>query len=58
MPDGGLTVFVTNGDVGPTGFAEPEEYHLGNLQAGIFLGVVAAVIVGIGVVLFAKRDMH
>ena len=44
--------------VGPEGFAEPSIYLLGNLQAGIFLGAVVAVIVGVGVVLFAKRDVH
>jgi hypothetical protein len=44
--------------VGPQGFAEPAVYLVGNLQAGIFLTSVAAVIVGIGVYLFAKRDVH
>ena len=44
--------------VSPEGFAEPSIYLLGNLQAGIFLAAVVAVIVGVGVVLFAKRDVH
>ena len=44
--------------VGPEGFAEPSIYLLGNLQAGILLTAVAAVIVGIGVALFATRDVH
>ncbi len=44
--------------VSPEGFAEPSIYLLGNLQAGIFLASVVAVIVGVGVVLFAKRDVH
>ena len=39
------------------GFAEPSIYLLGNLQAGIFLAAVTAVIVGVGVFLFAKRDV-
>ena len=54
---GGITVFVPNGDVGPTGTGS-EEYLISNLQAGIYLAVVTAVVVGIGVVLFAKRDMQ
>jgi hypothetical protein len=44
--------------VSPEGFTEPSIYLLGNVQAGIFLAAVAAVIVGAGVVLFAKRDVH
>ncbi len=44
--------------VGPEGFPEPSIYLLGNLQAGIFLAAVVAVIVGVGVFLFAKRDVH
>ena len=34
------------------------EYYLGNLQAGLFLGVAAVVLVGVGSLLFARRDMH
>jgi hypothetical protein len=40
---------------GPTGFTE---YTITNLQAGLYLGAVSAVVVGIGLVLFARRDMH
>lgn len=40
---------------GPTGFTE---YTITNLQAGIYLGAVTAVVVGAGVVLFARRDIH
>jgi hypothetical protein len=54
---GGVSVFVPNGDVGPSGTGS-EEYLISNLQAGVYLGVVTAVVVGIGVVLFAKRDMQ
>jgi hypothetical protein len=44
--------------VGPDGFGEPTIYVVDNLQAGIFLTAVAAVVVAIGVALFAKRDIH
>jgi hypothetical protein len=44
--------------VGPTGEIGYREYLLGNLQSGVFLAVVAAVIVAAGVVLFARRDVH
>jgi hypothetical protein len=44
--------------VSSEGLTEPSIYLLENLQAGIFLTVVAAVIVGAGVVLFTKRDVH
>ena len=54
---GGITVFVPNGDVGPTGTGS-EEYLISNLQAGSYLAVVTVVVVGLGVVLFAKRDMQ
>jgi ABC-type transport system involved in multi-copper enzyme maturation permease subunit len=42
-------------DDGPTGFTE---YTITNLQAGLYLGAVTAVVVGAGVVLFARRDIH
>ncbi|RBY85690.1 ABC transporter permease subunit [Blastococcus sp. TF02A-30] len=35
-----------------------EEFVIGNLQAGIVLGVVAAVVIGLGVLLFQRRDVH
>jgi hypothetical protein len=47
-----------NMTVSPEGIPEPSIYLLTNLQAGIFLTAVAAVIVGAGVVLFARRDVH
>ena len=58
MPGGLELPDYDNLTVGPEGFAEPSIYLLGNLQAGIFLTAVVAVIVGVGVVLFAKRDVH
>jgi hypothetical protein len=44
--------------VNPEGFTEPSTYLLSNLQAGIFLTAVVTIIVGVGVVLFARRDVH
>jgi hypothetical protein len=37
---------------------ESIQYLLGNLQAGVYLTVVTAVVVGAGVVLFSRRDVH
>ena len=37
---------------------ESTEYLLGNLQAGVFMVLVTAVVVGVGVVLFSRRDVH
>ena len=37
---------------------ETTEYYLGHLQAGVFLAVVTLVVVAVGTVLFAKRDLH
>ena len=50
---GGFPVPVPSS--GPTGFTE---YTITNLQAGVYLGTVSAVVVGIGLVLFARRDMQ
>ena len=38
--------------------SESVEYLLGNLQAGIYLLAVTAVLTVVGVVLFARRDVH
>jgi hypothetical protein len=54
---GGITVFIYD-NLGPTGYTEPRQYLIHNLQAGIVLGAVAAVIVGVGVLLFQRRDLH
>ena len=40
------------------GMVETTEYYLGHLQAGVYLGVVTLVVVAVGAVLFAKRDIH
>ena len=58
VQDGGLTIFFYDGIPDPTGFVEPDEYFLGHLQSGIYLAIVAAVIVALGAVLFARRDIH
>jgi hypothetical protein len=56
---GGLEIpDFENLTVTPEGFTEPSIYLLGNVQAGVLLTAVVAVIVGAGVVLFAKRDVH
>jgi hypothetical protein len=52
---GGVAIPVQEGTPGLT---PPTEYVIGNLQAGVYLGAVTAVAVGIGVVLFARRDMQ
>ncbi|MCZ2818381.1 ABC transporter permease subunit [Modestobacter sp. VKM Ac-2984] len=53
MPDG-LTIYTGFDPV--TGVST--EYLLGNLQAGVFLAVVAAVVLTVGIVLFTRRDLH
>jgi hypothetical protein len=59
LAPGGLEIpDFDNLTVTPEGLTEPSVYLLGNLQAGIFLAAVTAVIVGVGVVLFARRDVH
>jgi hypothetical protein len=56
---GGLEIpDYENLTVGPDGFGAPTIYVVSNLQAGILLACVTAVIVGGGVVLFARRDLH
>ncbi|GAB3360649.1 ABC transporter permease subunit [Modestobacter lapidis] len=37
---------------------ESAVYVLGSVQAGVYLGLVTAAITGLGVVLFARRDVH
>jgi hypothetical protein len=53
----GITLHIFD-RLGPGGFDQPREYVIGNLQAGIVLGAITAVIIGIGVVLFNRRDVH
>ena len=53
VPDG-LTLYIWE----RPNQMEPTEYLVTNLQGGILLTVVVAVVLGIGVVLFARRDLH
>jgi hypothetical protein len=56
---GGLKIRdFENLTVGPDGFGEPTVYVVTNLQGGLTLTVVAAVVIGVGVLLFARRDIH
>jgi hypothetical protein len=48
----GLRIFI------PDRAGAGQEYVIHNLPAGVLLGVVTAVVVGVGVVLFARRDLH
>ncbi|MDP5182989.1 hypothetical protein QOZ88_10090 [Blastococcus sp. BMG 814] len=53
---GGLELFDF-GNGGPSA-AEPTTYLVTNLQGGLVVGVFAAVLVGVGTWLFARRDLH
>jgi ABC-type transport system involved in multi-copper enzyme maturation permease subunit len=56
---GGLTIyFYDQVDYSQDNFGEPVAYYLGHLQSGLFLGVVAVLLVGLGTWLFARRDIH
>jgi len=57
--DGGVRLtFWDKVDYSADKLGQPVEYYLGNLQSGIFLTVVAVLLVGLGTVLFARRDMQ
>ena len=57
--DGGVRLmFWDQTDYSPDKLGQPVEYLLGNLQAGLFLTGAAVVLVGIGTLLFARRDIH
>ena len=53
MPDG-ITLYVPSEG---NGFSDVE-YVLGNLQAGVFLAVVTALVLAVGIALFSRRDLH
>jgi hypothetical protein len=56
---GGLHLLIWDDqNVAPDGSFIPTEYTLTTLQAGIFLAAVTAVIAAVGIVLFARRDVH
>jgi hypothetical protein len=54
LSPGGFTVYIFD----QQSFGEPEAYVITNLQGGLLLAGVVAVVVAIGVALFAKRDLH
>ncbi len=53
---GGLQIPIYDGTFDANGI--PREVLVTNLEAGLWLGVVLTVVVGLGVVLFARRDVH
>jgi hypothetical protein len=54
----GLHLFLPARGVGADGRPAERVYLLGHLQSGIFLSCAAAVLVGVGAALFARRDLH
>ena len=58
LAPGGTVIYIQDGTPGPNGLVQPTEYVIGSLQGGVLLGAVTVVVVGIGVVLFARRDIH
>ena len=56
VPDG-LTLFIDQ-RVDAQGSFRSVEYLLTSTQATVFLAVVTAAVVGLGVVLFSRRDLH
>jgi hypothetical protein len=57
LVDGGVHLFWPDG-IGPDGQQAVHEQVLGNVQSGVFLGCVVAVLTAAGAVLFARRDLH
>jgi hypothetical protein len=53
---GGLKIPIYDGSFTANGM--PREVFVSNLHAGLWLGAVLAAVVGLGVVLFARRDVH
>jgi hypothetical protein len=58
VQDGGVMLYIEDRTPDVNGMFEQTEYYLGHLQSGLFLGAVTLVVVGIGIVLFARRDLH
>jgi hypothetical protein len=56
LPDG-LTLFLDDG-VDAQGVYQPVEYLLTSGQAAAYLALVTAAVVGVGVALFSRRDLH
>ncbi|WP_040336599.1 ABC transporter permease subunit [Candidatus Blastococcus massiliensis] len=58
VQDGGATLYIEDRGPSTDGFFQQTEYYLGHLQSGVYLGAVTLVVVGIGAVLFARRDLQ
>jgi hypothetical protein len=59
VQDGGLQLLIWDDQkVAPDGSFIPTEYLLTNLQSATFLTAVTAVVAAVGIVLFARRDVH
>ena len=54
----GLELTIYTDEVDAQGNSVMIEYLVTNLQGGIVMAVVTAVVVGLGVVLFSRRDAH
>ena len=52
----GISIPIYDGTFDANGM--PREVFVSNLHAGLWLGAVLAAVVGLGVVLFARRDVH
>ena len=59
VQDGGYTLQIWDeSNISPDGSTAPVEYYVGHLQASVLFTVVTLVVIGLGVVLFARRDVH
>jgi hypothetical protein len=58
LPDGLTIVDYGTYTVDADGNQVFEEIVIGNLQAGVVLAAVAAAVIGLGVLLFQRRDVH
>lgn len=57
VQQGGSTIYVYSDLPDRYGSSQPLEYYLGHLQSGTLLGVVTVVMLAVGAVLFARRDL-
>ncbi len=59
VKEDGLTLYFYDlVDYSAQNMGEPVQYYLGHLQSGLLLTAVALLLVGIGTLLFARRDIH
>jgi hypothetical protein len=59
VQDGGYTLQIwDDSNASADGMVTPVEYYVGHLQSSLLFTVVILVVVGIGVALFARRDVH